>query len=80
MSRDERDDYRGDVIYDVWRSGGNPDRVDYDRCDDAYYRGIEASHHAETLLREAEFRRQQSEEARLQQEHEYDQYLRGNIE
>ena len=29
-----RDDYYGDVIYEVWRSGGNPDLVDYDRCDD----------------------------------------------
>lgn len=36
MSRDRRRDYEGDVIYEVWRSGGNPDAVDRDRVRDAY--------------------------------------------
>ena len=43
-SREEREEehrnYRGDVFYDVWRSGGNPDRVDYDRVRDCYYDGV----------------------------------------
>jgi len=34
MTRDERDELRGDVWYEVWRSGGNPDLVDDDRLDD----------------------------------------------
>jgi hypothetical protein len=41
MSRrdDEHREYRGDVLYDVWRSGGNPDAVDYDRVRDSFYEG-----------------------------------------
>ena len=31
-----RDDYHGDVIYDVWHAGGNPDLVDDDRVDEHY--------------------------------------------
>ena len=33
MSRSRRE-YEGDVVYDVWRAGGNPDAVDFDRVDD----------------------------------------------
>lgn len=33
--------YRGDVAYEVWRSGGNPDAVDYDRVDDYYWDGYD---------------------------------------
>ena len=29
--RDDYGKYRRDVTYDVWRSGGNPDRIDPDR-------------------------------------------------
>ena len=35
-----RDSYFGDSIYDVWRRGGNPDRIDADRADDAQARGV----------------------------------------
>lgn len=38
-SREEEDRYRGDVTYDVWRSGGNVDRIDYDRVGDHFLRG-----------------------------------------
>lgn len=34
MSRSEQEDYRGDVVYEVWRRGGDVDRVDYDRVAD----------------------------------------------
>lgn len=34
---EDRRRYLGDVVYGVWRSGGNPDRVDYDRVMDGYY-------------------------------------------
>jgi hypothetical protein len=33
MPQDRRD-YHGDVAYEVWRSGGNPDRLNYDRVED----------------------------------------------
>lgn len=36
MSRN-RDDYFGDVVYEVWRSGGNPDAVDRDCTDECFY-------------------------------------------
>lgn len=43
--RREEDSYRGDVIYEVWRNGGNPDRVDYDRVSDHFRddRSVESS-------------------------------------
>jgi hypothetical protein len=40
MSRKDERKYRGDVEYEVWRSGGNPDNVDYDRVSDYYWDGI----------------------------------------
>lgn len=40
MSRD-RDDYWGDVVYEVWRSGGDVDRIDDDRVEDSRWDGIE---------------------------------------
>ena len=33
------DDYFGDVVYEVWRSGGDPDRVDRDDVEDHRYAG-----------------------------------------
>jgi hypothetical protein len=29
--------YENDVFYEVWRSGGNPDRIDDDRVSDYFY-------------------------------------------
>jgi len=34
------EDYRGDVLYDVWMSGGNPDMVDFDRIKDYQNEGL----------------------------------------
>jgi hypothetical protein len=39
---DKRRDYEADVFYEVWRSGGDPDRIDYDRLADNYWNGIDA--------------------------------------
>lgn len=45
MSRDreaerrERQDAYGDAVYDAWRRGLNPDRVDPERIDDDWYAG-----------------------------------------
>jgi len=36
----KRSDYYGDVVYEVWRHGGDPDMVDYDRLDDYRYEGL----------------------------------------
>ena len=38
MSRSRRE-YEGDVTYDVWRAGGNPDAIDRDRVDDHWREG-----------------------------------------
>jgi hypothetical protein len=32
--------YEGDVLYDTWRMGGNPDFVDPDRVEDYYEEGL----------------------------------------
>uniref|UniRef100_A0A6M3L7R4 Uncharacterized protein n=1 Tax=viral metagenome TaxID=1070528 RepID=A0A6M3L7R4_9ZZZZ len=37
--RDEERRYEGDVVYDVWRNGGNPDRVNLDRVQEHFDRG-----------------------------------------
>lgn len=49
--REERRRYEGDVWYDVWRGGGNPDRVDYDRVIDGYNDGRQAEDVARAELR-----------------------------
>lgn len=38
--RAERRRYEADVSYDVWRGGGNPDRVNPERVEEAYYNGL----------------------------------------
>ncbi len=43
--------YCGDVIYEVWRSGGNPDAVSADDMDDHYYDGLDAEAAAREELR-----------------------------
>jgi len=39
--REERRNYEADVFYEVWRSGGNPDNIDYDRLDDYRWDGVD---------------------------------------
>jgi hypothetical protein len=38
--REERREYEADVYYEVWRSGGSPDRIDTDRVEQNYYDGL----------------------------------------
>jgi len=70
MSRDRREEerqYHGDVEYEVWRSGGNPDLVDYDRVQDRFYDGQYPEQTAsEELRRQRE--RHQCEEQDQQEE------------
>lgn len=40
--REKQRRYDSDVYYEVWRSGGNSDRINEDRVRDAYYNGLEA--------------------------------------
>lgn len=63
--RDERREYQGDVWYDVWRSGGNPDRVNEDRVEDSYYQGMDSHRAAE---RELKAMRPRIEEPEFEQE------------
>lgn len=50
----------GDVIYEVWRDGGNPDAVDYNRVREAEYWGDTAEE-----IAHAELRRQEKAHARM---------------
>lgn len=47
----ERREYHREVEYDVWRSGGNMDRVDYDRVQDSYYDGYSTEEAARREIR-----------------------------
>ena len=49
--REERRDYEGDVTYDVWRSGGNVDRIDRDRVEDHYHQGMDSDQAARMEIR-----------------------------
>lgn len=51
MSRKEFDDYRGDVTYEVWRNGGNVDRINDDRVRDSYDDGLYQDEAASRELR-----------------------------
>jgi hypothetical protein len=44
MSRDQEEQrrYEADVFYEVWRSGGNPDRINDDCVSDSFYDGRNA--------------------------------------
>lgn len=50
--REERRAYENDVFYEVWRRGGNPDRIDYDRVEDSFYDGTSAGSHASLVIDE----------------------------
>jgi hypothetical protein len=51
MRRQQEDDYFGDVIYEVWRRGGDPDCVDRDRVRERYQDYDEADDVAHCELR-----------------------------
>ena len=66
--REERRQYENDVFYEVWRSGGNPDGIDYDRVRDHYYDGYSSEESAGYELRSQ--RNRHSEEDEEQQDEE----------
>jgi hypothetical protein len=49
--REEERQYHGDVFYEVWRAGGNPDAVSYDRVQQRYYDGQDSQSAASAELR-----------------------------
>ena len=64
MSRErdrERRDYEADVQCAVWRSGGNPDRVDPERVEDAWYDGRSSDAAARAELQRQRPARDESE-------------------
>jgi hypothetical protein len=56
------DDFLGDVYYEVWRRGGNPDRVDEDRVLDCMYDGRSAEECADRYMSEVWRRRERREQ------------------
>jgi hypothetical protein len=64
--REEERSYRADVDYDVWRSGGDMDSVDYDRVGDAFHDGRSHESAARTELN-AQHPRGQSEDEHYEQ-------------
>lgn len=66
--RKEERRYHADVAYDVWRSGGNMDRVNYERVQDAFYNLVDS----ESAAR-AELRNQRPPEPQMTEEEYHEQ-------
>ena len=49
--REEERRYEGDVVYDVWRNGGNPDRVNLDRVQEHFDSGDQSDYATRDELR-----------------------------
>lgn len=63
--------YESDVVYEVWRSGRNSDRVNYDRVCDHYYSGDDYSIAAAHEIRIQRQAQEQREIESQQQGNEY---------
>ena len=71
--REEERSYRADVDYDVWRSGGNMDRVDYDRVGDAFRDGRSHESAARSELQAQRPREQEMSEEEYYEQQRYEQ-------
>ncbi len=60
--REQERQFERDVEYDVWRAGGDPDRVDRDRVQDNFYNGVDATHAANIELHKQRPRPQEPEQ------------------
>lgn len=69
--REEERSYEGNVWYDVWRSGGNPDNVNPDRVSQAFHDGVSSENAAVRELRAQRQQRNEIEEFEPQQEETY---------
>lgn len=70
--REEERRYHADVAYDVWRSGGNMDRVNYERVQDAFYSQVDSESAARV-----ELRKQRPPEPQMTEEEYYEQQSDG---
>lgn len=59
--RKERREYENDVLYEVWRSSGDVDRIDFDRVDDDRWDGLDATEAAAAELKRQRSKHQQAE-------------------
>ena len=55
--REEERKYQGDVIYDVWRRGGNVDAINTERVQGHYYEGDEYESAARDELKHQQWRK-----------------------
>lgn len=60
--REEERKYRGDVWYEVWRAGGNPDAISDDRMQDSRDAGYNSDEAASMELRRQRRRREELEQ------------------
>lgn len=66
--REEQREFEGDVFYEVWRRGGNPDCIDYDRLQDCF----DEHHEADTCA--ARIMEQQRPKQLEQEDLSYQEY------
>lgn len=75
-------DYYNDASYEVYLRGGNPDRLDPDKCEDDRYNGRDPKYTAERLLRQEQDERDRRkyqidiEDQEERDNHERDQYYK----
>jgi hypothetical protein len=60
--REERRRYEADVVYETWRSGGDPDRVNVERTEEHYYNGDSCENAVRDELRHQRPKSQEEEE------------------
>lgn len=79
--RFRRREYYYDAIYEAWRNGVNPDRVNYDRVEQDYYDGRDPDAEARRLQRMDHERLCQREQEEMEQaQREYYESLELNSE
>lgn len=71
MSRDKRDEFFGDAVYEAWRSGRDSDRITRDCTDDCYYEGRSPEQCVQGFYGPIERRAREARELEQQQEEEY---------
>jgi hypothetical protein len=64
----DRREYHGDVNYEVWRAGGNPDRLDWDRVEDHRFDDVRPEDAARCEMSRWDHQRE------AQRTHEADEY------
>lgn len=60
--RNEQRQFEANVYYEVWRAGGNPDRINPDRVDDAFWNSRTEEAVVEELMRQQIESRQSAQE------------------